>query len=219
MIRRTFSLTGLVLLAALATPAAPVSGPLQSSLQAQDNPTFAGSWTLDPEESENPRDVMQQSRRGTGSNFAERGNRRHGSEGGRGGGGGRGGRGGGGAAPSAEQQQINRVMMEIGMWQAPSLEIEMTDEGYEVTLPDGSVQTILTDKEERTTARGGFEIKTKAEGKDGEFKISYKGPGNAKVERKFKLKDDGATLEVVTSIDNSRMQMNFKFEQVYRRSD
>jgi hypothetical protein len=213
MIRRTLSLTPLVLIAALVAPMTATQLPVGASLSAQDAATFAGSWILNPDKSDNPREVMQRSRQGTGSNFAERGRRPlDGNRAPRVGGN-------GGGAPTAQQRAANRVMMEIGMWRAPAFEISETDKGFRITLPDGMVLTLQTDKEERTSAQGGIEIKTKAEAKKDEIKVQYKGPGNAKVERKFKLKDDGATLLVETSITNSRMEINFKFKQSYLRSD
>lgn len=108
-------------------------------------------------------------------------------------------------------------MMGIGMWRAPTLEISETELGFVITLPDGSVQVIQTDKTERIIDRDGIEIKTKAQAKENEFKIEYKAPGNAKVERKFQLKDEGDTLEVQTSITNTRMGINFRYKQVYHR--
>ena len=75
MLRRIFFVAVLGLMGLALSP--------DTTLVAQDTAGFTGSWTLDPDKSDNPREVMQQSRRGTGSNFAERGGRR----GGRGGGG------------------------------------------------------------------------------------------------------------------------------------
>ena len=107
--------------------------------------------------------------------------------------------------------------MNIAMWRAPELQISATDVGFIITLPEGDSELLQTDKEERISTQDGVEIKTKSEAKKDEIKVEYKATGNAKVERKFKLKDDGRTLEVETSVDNSRMRMNFKFKQVYRR--
>jgi hypothetical protein len=173
--------------------------------------TFVGTWVLDVDESNDPREEMRQGRE-EGAEFVERKGRR-GRMGGM-----RSGRDRGGAAPSEEQLTAGRALVQLAQRTGAVLQLLRSDSTFTVMYPGGETALFFTDKREVADVIGvGVEVKVKAEGKRDEVKVEYRGTGNAKLTRKYKLKDDGRTLEVETQLQNSRMNQSFKFKQVYRR--
>lgn len=202
MIRR-----GMTVLVALAV--AYVAVPAEVT-EAQTD-AFVGTWVLDVDESDDPSEEMRQGRE-EGAEFVERQGRR-GRRGGM-----RSGRDRAAAAPSEEQLRAGRALMQLAHRTGAVLQLLQSDSTFTVMYPNGETALFFTDKREVEEVIGvGVEVRVKAEGKRDEVKVEYRATGNAKLTRKYKLKDDGRILEVETQLLNSRMDQNFKFKQLYRR--
>lgn len=178
----------------------------------QDKPNLSGTWRLNPEKSDDPREKMRDLFRGGGGGRGGPGGGGFGRGGpggrggGRGGGGyGGGGRGGpGGGGPGAERGG-GRGMFEAMNAGLDSLRIRHEDPVLHVAYADEREDTFYTDgrKVRRESDRGGAEIE--ARWKDGRVVVEEKGGGGGKILRTFELSPGHDRLYLTTRIDNPRL--------------
>ena len=183
-------------------------GSLQTDTSlAADRPDFSGSWQLNEELSENPRDKMMEKMRGSGGGSRGGG----GKGGGRRGGGGRGGGGGGEEEMQTRLQSMAERVQELEiLHQEPELVIEFAD---------GSSRTIFTDGQVVTDdfAGGVFEGKGKWKG-DSQVVFKSESAAGSKVTEIYELNETGDMLFLTTKMEGDGRRPSISFRRVYDRS-
>ena len=145
-------------------------------LQAQERPDLAGSWELNRDLSENPR----QGQMAGGRSGFEGGSGGGGRGAGGGGGGGRGGF--GGAEVNEQQMQQLRQIMQRVMQAVDQFHFAAADALVTVTYRDQPSLTLYTDgKRWKEELPGAGEVEFKAEWKNEEFRVERKFKGGARL--------------------------------------
>lgn len=210
-----------------------VSLGLPALAASADHPDFSGTWELNEELSDNPREKMQEAmeQRMAPPMGGSGGGMGGGSMGGGGSGGGMGGagKGGGGARGGAggmggpgdgmpDREEMQRRMRQIGE-RVRVMKIEHGEAGMIVVYADGNERTLHLDgkKHYRETGRGDLEIKSKWSG-DREITVKAKTEDGRRVSEKWELAAEGGLLEVTVKIDGDSRRPSFDLKRVYQRS-
>ena len=182
--------------------------------------SIIGSWVLNGEKSDDPREAMEESQQQGGGGGYER--RRGGGGGGGSGGGmtGRRPRGQGGTgrqgSVSPEQRRQIQASMRAAMRAAPQIEISRTDSTVMLETLLGN-RILFTDNREvnvPVTADLDSKIKCKWD-KD---KLVIESETDAGVKTKYTYEPDGDQLKVKVSIEVRRTRQAIRYELVYDRS-
>jgi len=191
-----------------ATPATVVHNSTVSASQTQSaaKPSLAGQWTLNKDQSDDPREKMQQA---MGNNGEGGGGGQHGGGGQRGGGQGRGG----------------------GMMNDMSqLTIVQTDTSVKVTGASGRVLAALPPETQASKPRPNSDNDQGGEGEQAERRrytrpvatwqgsqlvTSAEGPRGGSMNRTYELSSDGKQLIVTTKMQNPRMNQPVSIRFVY----
>ena len=188
---------------------------------------LAGVWTVNLEESDDPREKMEEVRNARGGRMAPSGRGRPGSGrgglpgggGGRGGrpGGGRGGPPGAGAAPNSEAMQQEMAMMLRAIAR------------FEVTLGDSTVSMAYRDRPPLTLYPNGKkwkqeidpvgEIEFKAEWKGDYLQVERKLRSGMKAKVRYRHFPDTDQLLVITEVSGGRLPSKIAFRRVYDRGE
>jgi hypothetical protein len=179
-----------------------VSLGLPALAASADHPDFSGTWELNEELSDNPREKMQEA-------MEQRMARPMGGSGG--------GMGGPGAG-MPDREEMQRRMREIGK-RVRVMKIEHGEAGMIVVYADGNERTLHLDgkKHYRETGRGDLEIKSKWSG-DREITVKAKTEDGRRVSEKWELAAEGGLLEVTVKIDGDSRRPSFDLKRVYQRS-
>ncbi len=188
---------------------------------SKEAPSFNGVWERNPDESDDPREKMQEARGGQGGQGGMSG--RGGGEGDRGGGrrqpgmGGQGGMGGrgGGRRGGSEKMQAMRETMKEAMQAAQTLEISLSE--TELRIVDGSdnvrIYYLDGEKHKRQTP-GGVDLETVAQKRGDQIIIEEKAE-SAKFIRTFALAQDGSVMVVTVRLENDRFKQPVVIRSVY----
>ncbi len=191
----------------------------QETETSEQAPSFNGVWERNPDESDDPREKMQEAMGGQGGMSG-----RGGGEGGRQGGGrpqgGRGGQGGmpgrgGGRRGGSEKMQAMRETMKEAMQAAQTLEISLSE--TELRIVDGSdnvrIYYLDGEKHKRQTP-GGVDLETVAQKRGDQIIIEEKAE-SSKFTRTFALAQDGSVMVVTVRLENDRFKQPVVIRSVY----
>ena len=209
--------TLLSLLLVLSTP---------STVRADERPNFSGTWQLNEELSEDPREKMreQRSRGGFGRGGAGGGFGRGGAGGGfgRGGAGGGFGRGGAGGGSGGGQGQGQRQGRGGGQGLGQGAErLEIVHDGASFSVTDAaerSRQVEIDGEVQALTSPNGGSIELSGEWKRGDrVELNMQRPERPAITETYELIADGARLYVDVEIESSGRRPALKFRRVYDR--
>ena len=193
----------------------------QETETSEEAPSFNGVWERNPDESDDPREKIQEA---LGDQMG-----RGGGEGGRPGGGGFGGGGGrpgmggqrgmsgrgGGRRGGSEKMQAMRETMKEAMQAAQTLEISLSE--TELRIVDGSdnvrIYYLDGEKHKRQTP-GGVDLETVAQKRGDQIIIEEKAE-SAKFTRTFALAQDGSVMVVTVRLENDRFKQPVVIRSVY----
>jgi hypothetical protein len=186
---------------------------------------LSGTWTFNEDESDDPREQMQEMRDGrAGGGFG--GARPSGGGGGRPGGG-RPGMGGGGRRPGGEpggfggggDMERMREFMQMAMQTVQQMELVHDDSSVTITYLNQPALTLATNgKKWKQETDQGTEIEYKAEWKNEELRVERKIDGGGTIKERFLLSPEVDQLFVITKIEGSRMPQDLEFRRVYDRA-
>ena len=186
-----------------------------------DNSVWGGVWERNPDESDDPREKIQEALGGQMGRGGGEGGRPGG--GGFGGGGGRPGMGGQGGMSGrggsrrgdSEKMQAMRETMKEAMQAAQTLEISLSE--TELRVVDGSdnvrIYYLDGEKHKRQTP-GGLDLETVAQ-KKGDLIIIEEKAESAKFTRTFALAQDGSVMVVTVRLENDRFKQPVVIRSVY----
>ena len=188
---------------------------------SKEAPSFNGVWERNPDESDDPREKMQEALGGQTGQMGRMG----GGEGGRPGGGGRrqpgmGGQGGmpgrgGGRRGGSEKMEAMRETMKEAMQAAQTLEISLSE--TELRVVDGSdnvrIYYLDGEKHKRQTP-GGVDLETVAQKRGDQIIIEEKAE-SAKFTRTFALAQDGSVMVVTVRLEHDRFKQPVVIRSVY----
>lgn len=194
----------------------------QPIARAADNPNLAGTWKLNQDQSDNPREKMREAMGGGGGGFGGPGG---GGFGGQGGGGQRGGNRGGGQGGRG------------GMFQDESqLTIEQNGQSVKISGASGNLIAQTSDNTQSSSQANGQESTTEspngeqsngqpaprrmrspevAQWKNNQLVVVMSGRNGAKTTRTFSLSPDGKQLYLTTEMQNPRFDQPVTFRMVY----
>ena len=169
---------------------------------------LAGSWILNPDESDDAQEKMQQAQQRSSEGGDMRGGRTRGRA--RRGGGGGGGT--GSAGMSTEAQTTNRVANQRIMRPARLMTIVLTDST--VTIGQGNLLPWIfpTDKSKRDFQEG-IEITGRWDGD--KLALQTDTEGGLRIRETYELKEDGEELQVSVVFENNRTGLRVRFRRVY----
>jgi len=187
---------------------------LASASLAAEQPDFSGTWKLNPELSENPRDKMTEGvskgGRGGGMGGGKQGGGGMGG-GGRGGGmqGGEGGRGGGREGMQERfREREERIQQITIVHEDPSLQF---------MYGDGSEHVFYTDGRMTEDLEAGL-LEARASWKKGKrIEIERDSPQGGLVTEKYELSEDRSQLFVKTKMEGNGRSPKITFQRVYDR--
>lgn len=196
---------------ALALIALPPSG---SIARAADNPNLAGTWKLNQNQSDNPREKMREAMGSAGPD---------GQGGGPGGGfGNRGGRGrgrGGNMFQNQSQLTIEQNGQSVKISdESGDLIAETSDNNSNnnnANDQDNSAQSSNSDQSNGQRFRGRRRGPQIAQWKNNQLLIENSGPNGGKTTRTYSLSPDGKQLYVTTEMQNPRFDQPVTFRLVY----
>ncbi len=169
-------------------------------LASEERPDFTGSWVINEELSENPRDKMRQSMGGGRSGGGGSGMGGGGRGGSGMGGGGRGGSGMGGGDREAMRQRFADAAAKAGR-----LEITQGEE-LSILYADGSLRVIPVDGEVGDI---------KSHWKGDRLVVELKGEAGRRIRETLRLAEDGAQLHVTTRMSGDLNRPTISFLRVY----
>ena len=181
------------------------------SVATQEEPNIAGTWVLNREDSDDPREEMQEAMQsGGGSGGGQQGGRtRGGSSGSRP----TGTRDPGTVGASPEQmERIQRIMQEAAR-AAQRLVIEQTDSTVVVTTDRGQRTLFSDDRKIEVTAPSGVEMEIKTKWDGDKLKVETRWEGGVKVTEEYEIKDNQLNLNM--RIETTRPRMRVRFKLVY----
>ncbi len=182
-------------------------------LASEERPDFTGSWVLNEELSENPRDKMRQSMGGGRSGGGGMGGGGRGGGSGMGGGGrgggsgmGGGGRGGsmGGSGMGGDREAMRQRFADAAA-KAARLEITQGEE-LSILYADGSLRVVPVDGEAGDI---------KSHWKGDRLVVELKGDGGRQIKETLQLAEDGARLHVTTRMSGDLNRPTISFLRVY----
>lgn len=181
-----------------------------------DNSVWGGVWERNPDESDDPREKIQEALGGQ----MGRGGGEGGRPGGRGfGGGGRrqpgmGGRG-GARRGGSEKMETMRETMKEAMQAAQTLEISLSETEFRIVDGSDNVRIYYLDgeKHKRQTA-GGVDLETVAQKRGDQIIIEEKAE-SAKFTRTFALAQDGSVMVVTVRLEHDRFKQPVVIRSVY----
>ena len=198
----------------------PDAPPVRAEVRVDANarPDFSGTWKLNTDLSEDPREKMQEARgtsggRGGGSFGGRGGGFGGGGRGGMGGGGGTGGggrRGGGGSGDGGPDSSSSSRLGEIAAQRV--LTIVHKDPQLVITDMHGRARTLFTDARKLEEERSEGTAKVQTKWKDRSVVVVTK-VGSRETTETFERAADGAHLFLTTKIDGGRG--SFSFRRVY----
>ena len=191
---------------------------------SEEAPSFNGIWERNPDESDDPREKMQEAMGQGGQEGQEGQEGMSGCCGGKGGGGfgggggrpqgGKGGRG-GGRGGGSEKMQAMRETMKEAMRAAQTLEISLTDTEFRVVDGSENVHIYYLDGEKhKRQTPGGVELATIAKKRGDQIIIEEKAD-SAKFTRTFALAPDGRVMVVTVRLENDRFKRPVVIRSVY----
>ena len=185
----------------------------QESEASDDAPTFNGIWERNPDESDDPREKVQEALGGQsgqeGMSGRGGGGRRGSGSGGRASGG-KGGRGG-----SSEKMQAMRETMGQAMRAAQTLEIDLSETEFRVVDGAENVRIYYLDGEKhKRQTPGGVDLETVAQKRGDQIIIEEKAE-SAKFTRTFALASDGRVMVVTLRLENDRFKEPVVIRSVY----
>jgi len=173
---------------------------------AAEQPDFSGTWKLNQELSEHPREKM-----------AESMSKGRGGEGGGRGGGGMGGgmRGGGGGRGGGREGMQERLGEREARIQ--QIVIDHEDPTFRIRLADDSENTFYTDGRMTEDLEAGL-LEAMASWKKGRhIEIERDSPQGGAITEKYELSDDGRQLFVKTKMEGNGRMPKITFQRVYDR--
>ena len=192
----------------------------QETEPSEEAPSFNGVWERNPDESDDPREKIQEALGGQGGKSGQMDP--GGGEGGRGGGrrqpgmGGQGMSGRGGArGGGSEKMEAMRETMKEAMQAAQTLEISLSE--TELRIVDGSdnvrIYYLDGEKHKRQTP-GGVDLETVAQKRGDQIIIEEKAE-SAKFTRTFALAQDGSVMVVTVRLEHDRFKQPVVIRSVY----
>ena len=172
---------------------------------AAEQPDFSGTWKLNQELSENPREKMAESMsKGRG-----------GESGGRGGGMGGGMRGGGGGRGGGREGMEERLGEREARIQ--QIVIDHEDPTFRIRFADDSENTFFTDGRMTEDLEAGL-LEARANWKKGRrIDIERESPQGGSITEMYELSADGSQLFVKTKMEGSGRSPKITFQRVYDR--
>jgi hypothetical protein len=179
---------------------------LASASLAAEQPDSSGTWKLNPELSENPRDKMTEGMsKGRG-----------GMGGGRGGGGMGGGMRGGGGGRGGDREGMQERFSELEQ-RVQQITIEHEDPSLRFRYADDSENVFYTDGRMTEDLEAGL-LEARASWKKGKrIEIERDSPQGGLITEKYELSDDGSQLFVKTKMEGDRRMPKVTFQRVYDR--
>jgi hypothetical protein len=172
---------------------------------AAEQPDFSGTWKLNQELSENPREKMAESMsKGRG-----------GESGARGGGMGGGMRGGGGGHSGGREGMQERLGEREARIQ--QIVIDHEDPTFRIRLADDSENTFYTDGRMTEDLEAGLLEATATWKKGRHIEIERLSPQGGTITEKYELSDDGSQLFVKTKMEGNGQTPKVSFQRVYDR--
>ncbi len=172
---------------------------------AAEQPDFSGTWKLNQELSENPREKMSESMsKGRG-----------GESGGRGGGMGGGMRGGGGGRGGGREGMQERLGEREARIQ--QIVIDHEDPTFRIRLADDNENTFYTDGRMTEDLEAGLLEATAIWKKGRHIEIERDSPQGGAITEKYELSDDGSQLFVKTKMEGNGRMPKITFQRVYDR--
>ena len=212
---------GVVVLTLFASVAFTAGNTITSGMQPRVDVAdgIIGSWVLNREKSDDPREVMQESQEeGAGGGMRSGGGgggRQRGGAGGRTSGGRTGGR---DDNVSMERRQGMQAFMRDAMRTAPRIQISRTDSTVTLETPPQGSRILFTDNREVTTPiTADLEQKLKSKW-DGD-KLVIETETDAGVKAKFEYERDKERLKIKVRIQISRPRQVIRYELVYDPAD
>lgn len=195
----------------------PITADMQPRVDVADG--IIGSWVLNREKSDDPREVMQESQQeGAGGGMRSGGGgggRQRGGAGGRTSGGRTGGR---DDNVSMERRQGMQAFMRDAMRTAPRIQISRTDSTVTLETPPQGSRILFTDNREVTTPiTADLEQKLKSKW-DGD-KLVIETQADAGIKAKFEYERDKEQLKIKVRIQISRPRRVIRYELVYDPAD
>ncbi len=183
-----------------------------AAVAAQDGPNIAGTWVINREDSDDPREAMQEAmQQGGGPGDGQKGGGRT-----RGGSSGRrptGTRDPGAVGASPEQmQRIQRLMREAAR-AAQRIVIEQTDSTVVVTTDRGQRVLFSDNRKIETTAPNGIDMELKTKWDGNKLKVETKWDGGVKITEEYELQDEQLNLNI--RIESTRPRRRVRFKLVY----
>jgi len=209
-----------------ATPSdQPASTPQHSVPQIGGHPSLAGTWTLNKDQSDDPRQKMREAMGGGGGNGnGNGGGGGFGGGGGRGmgGGGGRRGGGGGQGGMNAEFSQLTIVQTATSAKVTGSSGRVLAQYSSDSSSP--SANSAAANNSNSSDADNSADSGPGANANQGpapaqwqgsQLVATLQGRRGGSTSRTYELSPDGSQLYVITKIDNSRLQQPITFRFVY----
>ena len=182
--------------------------PVGSIARAADNPNLAGSWKLNQDQSDNPREKMREAMGNAGQE----------GQGGGPGGGNRGGRGcgrGGNVFQNQSQLIIEQTSQSVKVSGASGDLIAQTSANSNTNNQGNSAQSSNSDQSNGQRFRGRRRGPQIAQWKDNQLAVGNSGPIGGKTTRTYSLSPDGKQLYVNTEMQNPRFDQPVTFRLVY----
>ncbi len=194
----------------------PITADMQPRVDVADG--IIGSWVLNREKSDDPREVMQESQQeGAGGGMRSGGGgggRQRGGAGGRTSGGRTGGR---DDNVSMERRQGMQAFMRDAMRTAPRIQISRTDSTVTLETPPQGSRILFTDNREVTTPiTADLEQKLKSKWDGDKLVIETQTDG---IKAKFEYERDKEQLKIKVRIQISRPRQVIRYELVYDPAD
>jgi len=185
---------------------------LASASLAAEQPDFSGTWKLNQELSENPRDKVMEGVSKGGRGGQGGGTRGGGMEGGKGGGGMRG----GGSGRSGEREGMQERSSEREQ-RIQQITIVHEEPSLRFRYGDGIENLFYTDGRMTEDLEAGL-LEARASWKKGErLEIERDTAQGGTVTEKYELSDDGSQLFVKTKMEGNGQSPKISFQRVYDR--
>lgn len=203
--------------------AADAANPQRAATQeeGQGQPTIAGSWTFNADESDNVRDRLNAAMRNRGNTGASMGGRA-GRGSGRAGGGARGGRGGAGGVLDQSAGGVQMGPGGMNMLRGPrEMRIEFTESTVIIQRDGGDALQLTTDNKPLKLLPEGRSVEYKAKWDGEKLEIETKVEDGPRVTEKYELeKNDPGTLKVEVRFTQPSPagNLNVRLNRVYNRS-
>ncbi|MCZ6916952.1 MAG: hypothetical protein O7I93_09260 [Gemmatimonadetes bacterium] len=187
------------------------------SIAGQDGPNISGTWVLNREDSDDPREAMQEAmQQGGGPGQGQKGGGQSGGGRSRGGSSGR--RPSGTSDPGAvgaspeQMQQIRRLMQEAAR-AAQRIVIEQTDSTVVVTTDRGQRVLYSDNRKIEVTAPNGIDMELKTKWDGDKLKVETRWDGGVKITEEYQVKGEQLNLNI--RIETTRPRRRVRFNLVY----